>query len=247
MKLAIMQPYFFPYIGYYQLIESVDKFILYDNLNFINHGWINRNRILMKNIGAFWIIVPLKHKSSFAKISEIEIDDSTNWRYKTIKTLRINYHRAPMFDAVFPLLSHLISFETASISAFNSYAIKSICNYLQIRTIIEDDAGKYLGIENELIDLAINSPGNFDKKTSRVINICKQEKATIYHNAIGGMMLYPRKEFSRHQMQIKFISTNKISYKQFDEKFTPDLSMIDILMFNSVDTIKIMLKDYSLL
>jgi hypothetical protein len=107
MKLAGNQSYFFPYVGYFQLINAVDKFILYDNLNFIDRGWVNRNRILIKNSGASMITVPLLNSSSNRKILDIEISDKqgdAKWREKLCKTLYVNYRHSPMFDEVFPLI-----------------------------------------------------------------------------------------------------------------------------------------------
>jgi hypothetical protein len=246
MKLGIMQPYFFPYIGYFQLIKSVDKYIIYDNLNFIKEAWVNRNRVLVKNSGFSLITVPLVSKSSFTKIKDIKIDISKNWKNKITKTLELNYSKAPMFKYVFPLINSMFNFETDSLTKFNSNSIKEICRYLNIRTIIEDDSAKYFSIENEILTSESNKE-NIDIKIIRVFKICKFEGANIFHNAIGGISLYPRELFLSENIELKFIKTKLFTYKQFDNEFIPDLSIIDVLMFNSIDKINEFLNEFELI
>ncbi len=247
MKLGIMQPYFFPYIGYFQLINVVDKYILYDNLNFIKEEWVNRNQILVNHLYKSIITVPLKHKSSYTKIRDIEMDETKSWRKKLLKTLEFNYKKAPMFNNVYPFLNELINFETTLLSEFNINAVKELCKYLQINTIIESDSQKYQHIEDELCNYNMLNNQVIDKKILRVLNICNKEKSDIFYNAIGGIELYPKNLFAQNGIQIFFIKTKPIYYKQFDNEFIPNLSIIDVMMFNSIEEINKMLNDYELL
>jgi len=249
MKLGIMQPYFFPYIGYFQLINTVDKYIIYDNLNFIRHGWVNRNQILVNHSHKSMITVPLKHKSSFVKIRDIEIDETNSWRKKLLKTLELNYKKAPMFNNVYPFLNKLINFETTLLSEFNINAIKELCKYLRINTIIESDSMKYKHIENNLCDNNYNRLNNktIDSKIVRVLKICKEENADTFYNPIGGVELYPKELFAENKIDIYFIKTKQIYYKQFKNEFIPNLSIIDVMMFNSVEEINNMLDNYELI
>ncbi len=252
MKLAIMQPYFFPYIGYFHLINAVDKYILYDNVNFIKDGWIHRNKVLLKNVGTISITVPLKHKSSFEIIKNIEIDESIKWRKKINKTISVNYQKAPMFKEVYPLVEKCINLNTNKLSILNSYIIVEVCKYLKISTLIECNSEKYQFIEDDLLenrsssDKCCNSD-SIDKKLTRIFEICKYEKASIYYNAIGGTQLYSKDVFVKNQIELKFIKTNPIIYKQFDNEFVPWLSIIDVMMFNPIDVVHDLFNNYELI
>ena len=108
MKLAIMQPYFLPYIGYFQAIHAVDKYILYDNLTFIKDAWMNRNRLMLSNGAITTFSVPIIAKSSNTMIADIRIDNSQKWAEKLLKTIFLNYKKAPFFDEIFPIFEKLL-------------------------------------------------------------------------------------------------------------------------------------------
>ena len=248
MKVAIVQPYCFPYISYFQLINSVDKFIVYDNLNFIKESWGNRNRILLKCSGTLLIHIPLKHKSSFRKYSETKIDNSGKWRDKLKKTLSFNYRKAPMFEDVFPLIEDSINYPADTISEFNFHSLQNICRYMNITTLLENKSDKYRYIEDLLLSKSyLDIYNNIEIKTARVIEICRIENADIFHNAIGGMKLYSKDIFLNWNIKLKFIKTNDIIYKQYQFNFIPDLSIIDVVMFNSKPELNKLLNEYTLI
>lgn len=235
MKLAIMQPYFFPYLGYFQLIHSVDRFIMYDNLNYIKRGWISRNRILINGAPAP-ILVPVKARSSYAKIRDIRIDNAVEWRRKTLRLLE-HYGRAPFFDEIFPLVERSISSQTESLAELNKSSIKLICQYLQIRTEIVTDASNYDPLEHDLAASDsetharyLGTQGLSDTKTIRVLCICKAEGATTFINAIGGQALYDKQVFARNGFGLFFVQTLPYSYQQKSPEFYPSMSIIDVLM-----------------
>ncbi len=234
MKLAIMQPYFFPYIGYFQLINAVDKFIFYDDVNFIMKGWINRNRILLDN-KSYLFSVPLQKASREKKINEIKISEEhfNKWKNKFYKTIERSYKKAPYFNDIFILIKKVLDENYASVSELAESGVKTISNYLNSKTYFENSSGKYSGINL--------------KGSERIIEICKKEKCTEYINAIGGKKLYQKKNFENEGVKLKFIKTNEIKYKQFGNNFIPDLSIIDVLMFNSKKEIKKMLQNYELI
>jgi hypothetical protein len=252
MTIAGNQSYFFPYIGYFQLINAVDKFIIYDDLTFVNKGWINRNQILIKNAGACLITVPLINRTSSAKIRYIKIDDQNGtsyWRKKLSKTIYVNYRHAPMFDKIFPLVESLINYPTEYLSELNAQSIRAVCNYLKINTIIESDMARYQEIESNLLDEKFTSEnyGNIEPKAIRIIEICKYEGANSLYNSLGGVALYSKEMFEKYNILIRFIKTKSIQYKQFDNTFVPNLSIIDVLMFNSIDKIHEMLLEFELI
>jgi hypothetical protein len=228
MKLAIMQPYLFPYIGYFQLIKAADTFLVYDDVNFIKQGWINRNRILMNGAPMFFTL-GLKGASSFKKICATEVGDN---RDKLVKTIDQAYKKAPFFDSVFPLVKDVFSQNEKNLSRFVVYSILSIVRYLGIETQIEIASEK--GLFPEI--------GNW----KRVLAICGAYKATEYINASGGKELYSKEIFAERGIDLHFLKTEKIEYQQFAPTFVPNLSIIDVLMHNPPETVKEYLQRYSL-
>ena len=223
MKVAIMQPYFMPYIGYFQLINSVDKFVVYDNIQYTKKGWINRNRILVNGTDEY-ITLPLKKDSDFLDINRRELsDDCINEKSKILRKLKSSYSKAPQFENVFPVLTDI--FNCASKNLFDF-----IFNSLQVLT-------DYLGIKTELI---ISSGVPVDhglKSQEKVLAICNSLGAEKYINPIGGLDLYSGHAFRTRGVDLLFIKSRDLKYPQFNNEFVSWLSIIDIMMFNSKDTI----------
>lgn len=231
MKLAIMQPYLFPYLGYYQLISAVDRFVILNDVNYINKGWINRNRIL-SNGKATLFTVPLKKSSQNKKINECELSDII-WKEKLLKTIEYSYKRAPFFNEVYELISSLILYEEVNLSRWLTFQIKSLCVYLEIPSDIIETSGKY---ENGHL-----------KAQGKIIDICLKEKADIYINPSGGKDLYQKEVFARNNIKLNFLKVLPCHYEQFNKEFVPDLSIIDMLMFNSKSRIKEQLTHFELI
>jgi hypothetical protein len=231
MKLAIMQPYLFPYIGYFQLINAVDSFVIYDDVNFIKKGWINRNSILV-NGNNFLFTAALKEVSQNKLINQIEIDTQSKWQNDLVKTINFSYKKAPYFEEVIPIISDILNQEQQNLASFLTYSLRTISSYLSINTnfFISSEIRK----NNEL------------KGQDKIIELCKVVGANQYFNAIGGKELYSEADFLNHNIQLHFIKSNSIQYPQFKNEFIPWLSIIDVLMFNSVEKIKGFLDDYEL-
>lgn len=229
MKIAIMQPYFFPYIGYFQLINAVDEFVIYDDVNFIKGGWINRNRILLKDAVIF-VNIPLEGASSFKRINEINIGRN---KEKMLVTIQHAYKKAPYYNIVFPLIAEIIKYNNDNLATFLKNSIIKISEYLQIGTkiISSSDIKKNLELKSQ----------------EKVISICSTLDATQYYNAIGGQDLYSKEKFSKNGLTLNFIKTRPIIYSQCNNPFVPWLSIIDVMMFNSQDVIHEMLLSYDLL
>lgn len=233
MKLAIMQPYFFPYIGYFQLINSVDKFVIYDNIEYTKKGWINRNKIFSANGGTL-ITLPLKKDSDFLNVNQRVLADS--WiteRKKLLNIFRSSYSKSKYFDEVFCLLEECILFENSNLFDFILFSLKKILNYIKINT--EIIRSSTVDIDHEL------------KSEKKVIEICKKLKAETYINAIGGINLYDKNKFKLNGIKLNFIKSNDVNYKQYNNEFIPWLSIVDILMFNSKDEINEHLNNYKLI
>jgi hypothetical protein len=231
MKIGIMQPYIFPYIGYFQLIKAVDKFVLYDDVNFINKGWINRNRILSNGKDLLFTI-PLKDASQNKLINEIDVNWDDNWKGKFMKTIEQGYKKAPFYAQIIQIIHEIINSNENQFSKVIELNLRLICEYLEIKTEMISSSSIYQ---------------NTDKKAQeRILDICKQEKASHYINLIGGLELYDKEAFAKQNMQMNFIKTLPIEYKQFKNEFVPWLSMIDVLMFNSKEEINELLNRFEL-
>lgn len=255
MKLAIMQPYFFPYIGYFQAISAVDKYILYSNLNFIKEAWMNRNRLLMRDGNTVMTTVPLKNKSSYSLILDIEIDNSQPWKSKFLKTVLNCYGRKPFFDEIYPLLEETLARDYHLLKDLNAATIIAISQYLGITTQIESDNSQYVSMEQQLQNIESDySPLPYLEKTkpirkvARVIEMCRQEGADHFLNAIGGQQLYSKEEFAQYNICLNFVQTNPIQYRQDTKlgEFVPNLSIIDVLMNNGREGTKSLLTQYTL-
>jgi len=222
MKAAIMQPYFFPYIGYFQLIRSVDLFIVYDNIKYTKKGWINRNRILQNGKDATFSL-PLKQGSDHLDIRdrELAIDFSAD---QLLKKITGAYRKAPFFVQTFKLIENILQNKNQNLFQFIHESIIKTCAHLEIQTEIRVSSE----IET-LPDL---------KHQKRVIALCKTVNATTYINAIGGLDLYSKEEFKDQGVELKFIRSLPFQYPQFDATFVPWLSIIDVMMFNSPETIQ---------
>ncbi len=251
MKLAAMQPYFFPYIGYFQCIHAVDKYLIYDRLNYIYQGWVDRNRLVDKSGQIFYIRPSLKDASVSKLIGEIELQPKQFWRKKLIKTLQFSYAGAPFYEETLALVSNILSYETESLSEFNFLGIKSICEFLEIDTELSNDTQKFDELEKELSGLKeallMNGEETVELKITRAVELCRIEGADTFINAIGGVDLYPSSFFKEQDVELKFIRTSPIRYTQFTADFVPGLSIIDVLMHNGKEGTKQLLTQYELI
>ncbi len=232
MTLAIMQPYLLPYIGYLQLMKVVDTFVFYDDVAFINKGWINRNRMLV-NGRDFMFTVPLKEASQNKLINEVYIDSSTQWRSKFLKTIEQSYKKAPQFEPAMNLIEKIIANDTEKINDFIADSFEIL--------------NQYLGIETTIIRTSSIYQNASLKAQERILDICKQENASNYVNPIGGLELYDKTVFEQHDIQLNFIKSKPVHYPQFKNEFVPWLSVLDVLMFNDIQTTNLFLNDYELM
>ncbi len=230
-SLGIMQAYFMPYIGYFQLINAVDEFVIYDNIQYTKKGWINRNRILQGD-GDKYITLPLKKDSDFLNIDERFLADSFNPQ-KLIKQIETIYHGAPYYQEVSKWLENILYFEEKNLFWYIFHSVKEVCKYLNITTPII--ISSQLKFDNSL------------KGENKVIAICKERECTRYINAIGGIDLYHSAVFAKEGIELRFIKTVFQEYPQFRNKFIPALSIMDVLMFNSKFEIQQMLLNYQLI
>lgn len=231
MKIAIMQPYFFPYLGYWQLINAVDKFVLLDDVNYIMRGFINRNSILV-NGGTHKFSISIDKPSQNKLINETILLFPTKERHNFLKTIEMAYKKAPFFSDTYPVIEESVMFDDTNLLSFLKH---SIC-------ITKD----HLGIDSEILVSSEIKKDNSKKAQNRIIEINKIIGSNTYINPIGGQQLYKKEDFKNNGIELYFMEMQSIEYRQFQNTFVPNLSIIDVLMFNSINEIKDMLLKYRL-
>ena len=237
MKLAIMQPYFMPYIGYISLIKNTDQFILFDTVQFIRHGWIERNRILKHNEGWQYIQVPLiKDNGRDTIIKDVRINNAENWKSKIIAQLQHYKKKAPNYYKVIGLLNDIFSNDYEDIVTLNKVSLEKTCMYLGIDCDIKVFSEMNLDIE------PATAPDEW------ALNICKAiNGADEYWNPVGGLSFFDRSKYENAGVKIYFQEMELEEYDQKRAEFESGLSVIDVMMFNSVESIAEMLDKYKLL
>lgn len=230
MKLGVMQPYFLPYLGYFQLIAAVDLFLVYDNIQYTKKGWINRNRYLLNEADAIFTI-PLKRDSDYLNVEQRVLSADFD-RNKLLNKFHGAYARAPEFERVYPILERVIQNSAENLFDYVYSSILEISAYLGINTQIRRTSG--IDMDHQL------------KGEERVLAACSATGAKIYINAIGGTELYSRERFAERGVSLKFIKSYPNRYKQFSGVFVPGLSIIDVMMFNDKDQCVELLGAYEL-
>lgn len=233
MKLAIMQPYFMPYIGYFQLINAVDTFVIYDNIQYSKRGWINRNRILVNGKDEF-ITLPLKKDSDYLNVVDRQLSDNAALELKKIvRKVENSYRKAPYFETGFPLIQEIVENKERNLFKFLVQSLQVVLKELNIKTKL---------IISSEIDIDHNLKGQ-----EKVLALCQALKATAYINPIGGVELYKKEQFNTKGIDLFFLKTNQLTYAQFDYQFISFLSIIDVMMFNSREEIHNYLNLYTLI
>jgi len=233
MKLGIMQPYVFPYIGYFQLINAVDQFVIHDDVQWIKGGWINRNRILVQG-KPHYITLPLKKDSTLLDINQRELSaDFENQKKRIIRQIEGTYRKAPHFASVMEVVSQCFACQERNVSTFIVNSLHVCCTYLGIST--QFVLSSQLDKRNEL------------RGQDRVLEINFVMEASHYINPIGGTELYEKERFVENGLRLSFIKARNVAYDQKGEDvFVPFLSIIDVMMFNSKNQIAELLKEYDL-
>jgi hypothetical protein len=216
MRLGIMQPYFLPYLGYFQLLAAVDKMVLADDVQFIKGGWIASNTVLMGG-ERHEFSIPLRRHPHTARIHEFRPADGFRaWRRRFLKTVTHGYHDARNFAEIFPMLGEWLSDPDAPISAINARSIREICRWLRLPV--------------EIVETSAGFANAHLRGTARLFDICRQERATTYVNSGGGRHLYRHAEFAQNGLTLRFVDPVLRPYPQASAEFIPSLSILDLIM-----------------
>lgn len=230
-----MQPYFFPYVGYFSLIEATDTWVVFDSVQFIRHGWIERNRIINSNNTLSYIKVPLIKHSREAKINEVLINNSEDWKNKIIEQLTCYKKRAPHYYKVISFLKEALHDDFSSIAELNTHLLKLTCNFIGL-----DFNYQVFSKMETLLESKIQHAGQW------ALEIAKSLNANTYINPVGGKEIFHRDEFESNNIELHFLRNNLQHYEQKVGQFFEGLSIIDVLMYNSPSETLTLIKDYKL-
>lgn len=228
MTLGSNQPYLFPYIGYWQLMNISDIYVISDSMQYIRKGYINRNYILFNDKRHLFTLEVLGVHTE-TRINEVTVGTISP---KILRTITHTYKKAPYFEDVYPMIEQILSNNEKNLAKFIGYSMERVA--------------QYLGIDTKFVYLSDLQGETSLRGQDRVLDICKRVNADHYINAIGGQELYDRNDFLKEGIKLNFLKTGDIEYRQFNNEFVPNLSIIDIMMFNSKEEIKEMLKKYTL-
>lgn len=232
MSVGIMQPYFLPYVGYFQLMQHVDQWVIFDQIQFIDKGWINRNRILHPDAQKQWqfLTLPLYNRKQFSSIDQLELMPDPQWKKQLSRKIDFFKKRAPFFNNAKNLLEECLSHDESSLSGFVSNSIKVCCSHLKISTpiYVQSECNFELG--------EISHAGQW------ALEIAKAMGANSYVNPLSGHELFRQEEFDRDNIELSFIKSKITPYRQGYREFVPGLSILDLVMWNDDDSLQQMIK-----
>lgn len=227
--VGVMQPYIFPYAGYFSLAAAVDTFVFLDDVQMIKRGWVNRNQILIHG-EAHRFTIPLLGSSQTKNISDIQIAEDFS---SFVKMLSNAYAKAPYKDHALELITEIITFDKANLANFAANSVKQVCDYIGLKT-------RFLFSSDVPQEAEASGP-------RKILGIVKSMSADKYINPIGGVDIYDSPSFAAEGVDIRFVRSNLPPYKQNSREFVSGLSIIDLMMFLSPDDILENVSDYELL
>lgn len=231
-RLAIMQPYLFPYLGYYQLMAAVDRFMLLDDVNFIKRGWVNRNRILVQGKEHIFTL-PVTAASQNRRINDLALHEYPRWRSRFFNTLQRAYARSDHFASAMDILDYALPQEAESLQEVLGHSLISI--------------SRTLGIDTEIICTSQVDPEPQQRGSERILALCRENATREYLNLPGaGRDLYDPADFATAGIRLRFLQPVIQAYPQQAETFVPRLSLVDIIMNNSIDEIQTLLAAFTL-
>lgn len=231
MRLAIMQPYFLPHLGYFQLLHAAERFVIYDDVTYRKGGFINRNRMLLEGAPRYFT-VPLHGASPNKRICDVELGNVAAWRKKFLRSLEHAYGKAPHFEEAYALADRVSGYETTNLADFLAHGLRTVA--------------EHLGLDTELVPTSRVYGNEELRGQERVLDICRREGATCYVNAPGGRKLYRSEDFRARGIDLRFLETDPVEYDQGGTPFVPRLSILDVLMWNPPERVRELVAAYSL-
>lgn len=244
MKIAINQPYFLPYLGYFQLIAAADLFVAYENVAYTRKSWISRNRLQGKAREPYFISLPTVKAPKGTLIKDVRLHDTAPQTViKLLRRIRTDYAQAVCFEETFGEVERMFTMAPLTgLAAFNTHCLKWICNLLDLQTKLSLKHSSLLGFEDKL--RARQHSPSFEIKSQRVFGLTSHFEANHYLNLSGGTALYRHDEFKENGVALDFLQTPSLEYRQFQDTFTPHLSIIDTLLHCGVTHTRRLVYDY---
>lgn len=232
MKLGIMQPYFFPYLGYFDLINYTDRWIVFDTAQYIRHGWVNRNRVLRPTTGWTYIVVPVKKHGRETAISDVEIANNQDWKTSLLGKVMHYKNKAPYVDETMSLIKDCLMPLEDSLACLNVYVMDMVCKRLGINF-------DYTFFSEMNLDIGpVEGPGDWALRISEALG------ATEYANPPGGVDLFNEQAFVNRGIKLTIRNLPTYQYTCGNYDFVPNLSIIDVLMWNEPQKIKAYLDEH---
>ena len=235
MKLGIMQPYFFPYLGYFSLIKNTNHFIFFDTPQYEKRSWMNRNRIINANGEVAYISVPLNKAPQQTAIKDMVIDNTQNWGESMLARLVYYKKNAPYYEKISTFFSSLITPPLDSLADLNISTTIAVSRYLGIDTTFETFSKMNLPIGE------VNAPDEW------ALEITKALGYDTYVNPPGGMAFFDKNKYIDNKINLEFLQADLRPYNQKLDHFEPGLSILDVMMFNSPEEIREMLDEYTII
>ena len=227
MKLGIMQPYFFPYLGHFDLINLVDEWIVFDTPQYMRHHWVNRNRVLHPNAGWQYITVPLRKHPQDTPINQVQIAMENDWRNRILRQLEHYRREAPYYKQVAGFLEECFSEASPNLSETNILTLRKTCQRLGISTPFHVFSQMDLALTED-----VEGPGDWALNISRVVG------ASEYVNPPGGAALFNESKFTADNIKLTIQAFMNMIYPCGPYQFEPGLSVLDVMMWNSPEQIK---------
>jgi hypothetical protein len=227
MKLGIMQPYFFPYLGYFHLIASTDRWIIFDVVQYIRHGWVNRNRILHPSSGWQYVIVPLRKHKRETLIQDVQVNNEIPWREKMLGQLAHYRKKAPYYHETTLLVANALDYDGDSLVELNRRCLSAVCGYLGIQFHAEVLSLMELDVAEN-----VDGPGDW------ALEIAGALGASEYVNPRGGADLFDAARFQSRGVRLTIQEFSNLQYSCRGYLFEPDLSILDVLMWQAPETVR---------
>lgn len=239
MTLGIMQPYLFPYLGYFQLMNCVDKYLFCGDMQYIRWGWVNRNQLRIHNLNQpYFFTFPAAGDDHRKKINERHYENLKRSCDKLKRSICQDYRKAVNFEEAYSVVEEALSFQEDNVARFNMHANEAIARYLGI--------GAEISCTDIVEDEEFWHEFNRLDREERGVYLCQYYKARTFINAIGGTALYRKEFFAENGIELCFLRMDDVVYPQFGKEFIPNLSIIDVMMHNRPDALRLLLKQYRL-
>lgn len=226
MNLGVMQPYFFPYLGYFELIQKTDRWVVFDTVQYNARSWMNRNRILHPIEGTQYIGVPVRHAPKGTPIREIRLIDKAAAERRVLGQLAHYRRHAPYYEAVTGLVGGTFAVASDRLVDVNLAGLSAVCRYLAVPFTWQLCS-----------DLRING-ADIGHAGAWALAIARHLDASRYINPPGGRILFRPEEWREAGIELRFTEPPTLRYSCAPYEFVEHLSILDVLMWMSPDKVR---------